>query len=326
MQNSPLLELRNISQHYQVESNLLARAVTALRWKSAPFLTALDQVNLSIYQGEVLALVGESGSGKSTLGKIAAGMQKPTKGERYWHGDRLPNEVHKLALQMVFQDAHAALNPRQTVFEAIGEAPLFHGLVGAKDLASYVEHELNMVGLDSSVMQRFPHQLSGGQRARVGIARALAVKPEFLVCDEATAALDVSVQAQILKLFMQLRSELKLTYLFISHNLGVVEHFSDRTAVMYQGRLVEIAPTKAIFKKALHPYTQALLASTPRIHGGKIAFSAPSGEIASTLMAPTGCHFHPRCPRATQQCREQAPVLSEAAPQHSVACHYPEVY
>jgi peptide/nickel transport system ATP-binding protein len=325
MTDHVLLELRAIGQHYRPAASAFERAKAALlRTPLAP-LKALDQVSLSILQGEVLALVGESGSGKSTLGRIAVGMQTPSAGSRYWHGRQLPDGARELALQMVFQDAHAALNPRQTVFEAIGEAPLFHAMVGPAELAPYIAQRLAAVGLDPALMQRLPHQLSGGQRARVGIARALAVQPEFVVCDEAVAALDVSVQAQVLKLFMRLREELGLTYLFISHDLRVVEHFSDRTAVMYLGRIVELAPTGALFGQALHPYTQALLAATPRIGAGKIAFAPPQGEIASPLAAPSGCHFHPRCPRASALCREQAPLLAEAAPRHRVACHYPGV-
>ncbi|MBY0556750.1 MAG: ABC transporter ATP-binding protein [Burkholderiaceae bacterium] len=324
MTDRVLLELREISLHYPADSTIMARAVAALRRARLPQLRALDQVSLSLLQGEVLALVGESGSGKSTLGRIAVGMQAASAGSRYWRGQRMPDGARELALQMVFQDAHAALNPRQTVLEAIGEAPRCHGMVGAAEQVAYVAHGMAKVGLDPALMRRLPHQLSGGQRARVGIARALAVRPEFLVCDEAIASLDVSVQAQVLKLFMQLRQELGLTYLFISHNLGVVEHFSDRTAVLYLGRIVELAPTRTLFAQALHPYTQALLAATPRLHAGKIEFSPPAGEIASPLAAPSGCHFHPRCPRATARCREQAPALHEAAPQQHVACHYPD--
>jgi peptide/nickel transport system ATP-binding protein len=227
----------------------------------------------------------------------------------------------QLQVQMIFQDPYASLNPRYRVEDIIGEAPVVHGLVNGKDKADYVASLMQKVGLDAALSKRFPHQFSGGQRARIGIARALAVKPEFLVCDEAVAALDVSIQAQVLNLFIELRKEFNLTYLFISHDLGVVKHLSDRVVIMYLGRVVEIGTTDALFADANHPYTQALLAEVPRLDVRKKDFVAITGEIPSPLNPPTGCHFHPRCPHAMARCKIEQPALREIAPLRFSACH-----
>jgi peptide/nickel transport system ATP-binding protein len=288
---------------------------------------AVDHVDLDIATGEVVGLVGESGCGKSTLGRLAVGLHKPTTGTRLWKGvdlDRLPPERRRekqLAIQMIFQDPYASLNPRMRVQDIVGEAPVVHGMVDAAAQRDYVADMLTRVGLDPSVIRRFPHQFSGGQRARIGIARALAVKPEFLVCDESVAALDVSIQAQVLNLFIRLREQLNLTYLFISHDLGVVKHVSDRVVIMYLGRVVESAPTEAIFASPNHPYTQALLAEAPKLEVRKKTYVAISGEIPSPLHPPTGCHFHPRCPHAMPRCKTEQPVLKEIAPLRFSACH-----
>jgi peptide/nickel transport system ATP-binding protein len=215
----------------------------------------------------------------------------------------------------------ASLNPRMRVQDIVGEAPVVHGIVTRAELAGYVDALLARVGLDAAYKRRYPHQFSGGQRARIGIARALAVKPDFLVCDESVASLDVSIKAQVLNLFMQLRADLGLTYLFISHDLGVVEHISDRTVIMYLGRIVEIAPTDELFRAPNHPYTQALLANVPRLEARKHRFEAVKGEIPSPLDPPPGCHFHPRCPFAFERCRVERPVLKEIAPGRMSACH-----
>jgi peptide/nickel transport system ATP-binding protein len=207
------------------------------------------------------------------------------------------------------------------VQDIVGEAPVVHGVIGTDAQRDYVAALLERVGLDASLMRRFPHQFSGGQRARIGIARALAVKPEFLVCDEAVAALDVSIQAQVLNLFIRLREELGLTYLFISHDLGVVQHLSDRVVIMYLGRVVETAPTEALYAAPNHPYTQALLAEVPRIDARHRRFAAIRGEIPSPLAPPPGCHFHPRCPHAMPRCKIDRPVLREIAPGRFSACH-----
>jgi peptide/nickel transport system ATP-binding protein len=288
---------------------------------------AVDQVDLRIAKGEVVGLVGESGCGKSTLGRMVAGIMPPTEGEVRWHGQDLTSLPPEAALramlrvQMIFQDPYASLNPRLRVADIVGEAPLVHGLTDRAGFDAYVDAQLRRAGLDPAYKRRYPHQFSGGQRQRIGIARALAVQPEFLVCDEAVAALDVSIQAQILNLFMDLRAELNLTYLFISHDLGVVEHLSDRVVIMYLGRVVEEASAGDIFDHPAHPYTQALLAEVPRIEARKRRFTAIKGEIPSPLNPPAGCHFHPRCPHALPRCREVAPQLREIAAGHRSACH-----
>ncbi len=288
---------------------------------------AVDGVDLAIAQGEVVGLVGESGCGKSTLGRLAAGLHAPSAGERRWRGRRVadlpPEESRRvqLAIQMIFQDPYASLNPRMRVEDIVGEAPVVHGLVPKHARRGYVAECLQRVGFDPALMRRFPHQFSGGQRARIGIARALAVEPEFLVCDEAVAALDVSIQAQVLNLFISLRESLGLTYLFISHDLGVVRHLSDRVAIMYLGRLVETAPTAEIYARPNHPYTQALLAEVPRLEVRRKRFAAVRGEIPSPLAPPPGCHFHPRCPHAMPRCKIERPLLREIAPGRLSACH-----
>jgi peptide/nickel transport system ATP-binding protein len=234
-----------------------------------------------------------------------------------------PAEGRQVALkvQMIFQDPLASLNPRMRVRDIIGEAPRVHGLVGASEVEGYVDDILLRVGLDPSYKRRYPHQFSGGQRQRIGVARALAVQPEFIVCDEAVAALDVSIQAQVLNLFMKLREELELTYLFISHDIGVVEHLADRVAIMYLGRIVEMAPTEELFARPNHPYTQALLREVPRLDTRQHAYEPIKGEIPSPLDPPSGCHFHPRCPHAFKPCQEEQPKLIEIAPQWLSACY-----
>jgi peptide/nickel transport system ATP-binding protein len=261
--------------------------------------------------------VGESGCGKSTLGRMVAGILPPSAGTLRYRGE----ERIGLQVQMIFQDPFASLNPRMRVEDIVGEAPLVHGIVSKQGLDDYLDGLFARCGLDPSYKRRFPHQFSGGQRSRIGIARALAVKPEFLVCDEAVASLDVSIQAQILNLFMKLREELALTYLFISHDLGVVEHLSDRVVIMYLGRVIESASTQEIFERANHPYTQALLKQVPRLDTRKTQFKPIVGEIPSPLSPPTGCHFHPRCPHAMPRCKDEAPPLKEVGSGHLSACH-----
>jgi peptide/nickel transport system ATP-binding protein len=280
-----------------------------------------------VQAGEVVGLVGESGCGKSTLGRLAVGLLEPSAGMRLWHGEeiaQLPASMQRdiqLKIQMIFQHPYASLNPRMRVADIVGEAPLVHGLIEAREQREYVAELLLRVGLDASLVRRFPHQFSGGQRARIGIARALAVKPEFLVCDEAVAALDVSIQAQVLNLFIELREEFNLTYLFISHDLGVVRHLSDRVVVMYLGRIVESGPTKELYDRPNHPYTQALIDEVPRVDARHRSYVPIRGEIPSPLDPPKGCHFHPRCPHAFARCREEVPRLREIAPQRLSACH-----
>ncbi|MDI3307411.1 MAG: ABC transporter ATP-binding protein [Acetobacteraceae bacterium] len=325
---TPIIELRGVSKRFSRKLDFAARLVKRLGVPvREDVVHAVDGVDLSIRKGEVVGLVGESGCGKSTLGRMVAGIMPPTSGSILWRGKDLRSlsgaeaREAKLRTQMIFQDPYASLNPRLRVTEIVGEAPLVHGLVRRGDLGPYVEEQLRRAGLDPSLRRRYPHQFSGGQRQRIGIARALAVKPDFLVCDEAVAALDVSIQAQILNLFMALRRELDLTYLFISHDLGVVEHLSDRVVIMYLGRVVEEAPAEEVFKHPNHPYTKALLAEVPRIEARKRAFAGVQGEIPSPLNPPSGCHFHPRCPFAMDRCKVERPALREIAPGHRSACH-----
>lgn len=311
-----LLELRAVSKRFAKRLDAVERLARLLGAKVAEHTVhAVDRVDLVVRQGEVVGLVGESGCGKSTLGRLACGLHASSEGEVRFRGQPLVQKVgRRPAIQMIFQDPFSSLNPRLRVAQIVGEAPRVHGLVSGAEIDDYVAQLLQRVGLDPSYRRRYPHQFSGGQRARLGIARALAVKPEMLVCDEAVAALDVSIQAQVLNLFMDLREQLGLTYLFISHDLGVVRHLADRVVVMYLGRVVEAAPTAQLFAAPNHPYTQALLEEAPRLDRRRRAFVPITGEIPSPLHPPSGCHFHPRCPHAQPRCAQQAPPLVEIAP------------
>jgi peptide/nickel transport system ATP-binding protein len=324
----PLLDLKEVSKRFVTPLDLAARIASyAGAGVRETVVHALDDVSLTIAKGEVVGLAGESGCGKSTLGRIAAGTLAPSSGTRLWRGADIAalapqaRRDIELKIQMVFQDSYASLNPRMRVSDIIGEAPRVHGIVAADVGDDYVDQLMQKVGLDPAFRRRFPHQFSGGQRARIGIARALAVKPELLVCDEAVAALDVSIQAQVLNLFMQLRADFNLTYLFISHDLGVVEHLSDRVVIMYLGRVVETAPALELFRHANHPYTQALLAEVPTLDKRHRDFAPIKGEIPSPIDPPPGCHFHPRCPHAMERCRAEQPLLREVTPEHWSACH-----
>jgi peptide/nickel transport system ATP-binding protein len=329
---APIIALEGVSRRFgpthDAAARLARRATRAFGGTLRnEVVHAVDKVDFAIRPGEVVGLVGESGCGKSTIGRMVAGILPPSEGRVLYRGEEVANlpkdraQRAKLKVQMIFQDPYASLNPRMRVAEIVGEAPRVHGLVDRAGFDDYVDAQLRRAGLDPSFKRRYPHQFSGGQPQRNGIARALAVQPEFLVCDEAVAALDVSIQAQILNLFMDLRAELDLTYLFISHDLGVVEHLSDRVLIMYLGRIVEAAPAEAVFARPNHPYTQALLAEVPRIEARKRRFTAIKGELPSPMAPPTGCHFHPRCPHAMPRCADQAPVLREVAPGHHSACH-----
>ena len=328
MNGAPMLELRDITRRFEKKLDFAGRIAQRL---GAPvreeIVHAVDRVNLTVRKGEVVGLVGESGCGKSTLGRMVAGILPPTEGTILRDGSDIKAltgaeaRQMKLRTQMIFQDPYASLNPRMRVQDIVGEAPRVHGLLDGAAFDDYVDEQMRRAGLDPGFKRRYPHQFSGGQRQRIGIARALAVKPDFIVCDEAVAALDVSIQAQILNLFMRLRKELDLTYLFISHDLGVVEHLSDRVVIMYLGRVVEEADTETVFRRPNHPYTRSLLDSVPRIENRKRAFSVVKGEIPSPLNPPPGCHFHPRCPLAMERCRVEVPKLREIAPGQRSACH-----
>jgi peptide/nickel transport system ATP-binding protein len=325
---TPIVEVRDLTKYFVKKLDLAGRIAASLGSDlQDETVKAVDGVDLAIMPGEVVGLVGESGCGKSTLGRVIAGLLDPTRGQVLYRGrDRnaLTGEDAqraRLAIQMIFQDPYASLNPRLRVEQIIGEAPVVHGLVERDRREAYVAETLTNVGLDPDFSRRYPHQFSGGQRSRIGIARALAVDPEFLVCDEAVAALDVSIQAQVINLFMDLRERLDLTYLFISHDLGVVQHISDRIVIMYLGRIVESGPTDAFFAEPNHPYARALLEEIPRLDQRKRDFQPIKGEIPSPLDPPPGCHFHPRCPFATERCRTEAPQLKEIAPGRLSACH-----
>jgi peptide/nickel transport system ATP-binding protein len=280
-----------------------------------------------VQPGEVIGIVGESGCGKSTLGRVIADISPASSGEVSYQGKRLQDmtsaerRAYALGVQMIFQNPMASLNPRMRVLDIIGEAPVVHGIVSAAGKADYVAGLMRQVGLDPDYGQRYPHQFSGGQRQRIGIARALALKPQLIVCDEAVAALDVSIQAQVLNLFLELRREFDLTYLFISHNLGVVGHISDRVVIMYLGRVVEVAPTDIVFERPNHPYTQALLSELPSLEAQRRAYQPIKGELPSPLRPPGGCSFHPRCPHAMPRCSTDVPVLKTLETGHTSACH-----
>jgi oligopeptide/dipeptide ABC transporter ATP-binding protein len=327
-----LLTLDAVSKRFARSPNLGERIAAALgAGDGAQIVHAVDRVSLTIAPRETLALVGESGCGKSTLGRIAAGIHAPSAGEAWLAGQkvmtdgRIPRKA-TTKVQMVFQDPFASLNPRMTIAEILAEGPLAHGLTTRAGAAGYVAGWLGRVGLDPAFATRYPHQFSGGQRQRVAIARALAMQPDLLICDEPVASLDVSIQAQVLNLLVELRRALGLTCLFISHDLGVVRHVSDRVAIMYLGRVVELGPTRRIFDAPQHPYTRALLRSVPRLRraGADAAeFQPIAGEIPSPLAPPAGCHFHPRCPLAEPCCRAAAPELRRGAGGDAtrVACH-----
>lgn len=330
---TPLLEVRDLVKTFgwEPEPGPVRAALRKVGLSQAPqFTYAVDHVSFSVMPGEVVGLVGESGCGKSTVGRLACGFLSPTSGEVRVHGK--PRQTltgrdaiqAQLAVQMVFQDPFSSLNPRLRIDQSLSEAAILHGMTTADQADAYVCELLTSVGLDTAMRHRYPHQFSGGQRQRVGIARALAVKPDMLVCDEAVAALDVSIQAQILNLFMELRDRLGLSYLFISHDLGVIEHICDRVVVMYLGRIVESAPVDTLFARPNHPYTKALLAHVPRITQRNVSFASVKGEIPSPMAPPSGCHFHPRCPHAVSRCAREVPALREVEPGHYSACHLNE--
>ena len=327
-QRAPLVGLQNITKRFVKSLDLTTKVVN---WLGGQYreevVHAVDDVSFTIGEGEVVGLVGESGCGKSTIGRMVAGILEPTKGSIQYRGEdllSLPKAKRRsvsLKSQMIFQDPFASLNPRMRVKDIIGEAPVAHKIVSSAELDDYLDEIMSLCGLEPGFKRRYAHQFSGGQRQRIGIARALAVKPDFLICDEAVAALDVSIQAQILNLFMKLREELGLTYLLISHDLGVVEHLSDRVIIMYLGRLVEVASAEDLFRDPNHPYTKALLEEVPRIESRRRTFAPVKGEIPSPIDPPSGCYFHPRCSHATERCKAESPVLKEIAPGRHSACH-----
>jgi len=323
----PILKVQNLSKDFIKSLDLVAKGLNRIGQNyKEEVVHAVDDVNFSIFKGEIVGVVGESGCGKSTLGRMVAGILRPSTGSVEFDSSQANNKEIPSALrtQMIFQDPFSSLNPRKRVVDIITEAPIYHKLITPSEKRSFATEMLQRVGLDPDTLERYPHQFSGGQRQRVGIARALAVSPEFLVCDESIAALDVSIQAQIINLFVDLKDRFDLTYLFISHDIGVIEHISDRVIVMYLGRIVETAPIEAFIEQPNHPYTKALLAGVPRLEVGKRQYEPISGEIPSPLSPPPGCHFHPRCKFATARCKAEKPALREIAPAHFSACHLNE--
>jgi peptide/nickel transport system ATP-binding protein/oligopeptide transport system ATP-binding protein len=320
--HAPLLSVRGLYREF-------ATARRGLRGRRGA-VRAVDGVSFDILPGETLGLVGESGCGKSTTGRLVLRILEPTAGTVAFDGRDLlalsPRDLRAVRrdMQIVFQDPQSALNPRMTVGEQIVEPLVIHGIGDALSREERLRALLGLVGLAEHHASRFPHEFSGGQKQRVCIARALALNPRFIVCDEAASALDVSIQAQILNLLQDLKRQLGLTYLFISHDLGVIRHISDRVAVMYLGQIVEIGPKAAIFDAPLHPYTMALLASVPSSRDGKQHFATIHGDVPNPADPPPGCRFHTRCPFVQAICRTTAPALRSLGASHDVACHFAE--
>jgi peptide/nickel transport system ATP-binding protein len=314
---------KRFAPHLTLGDRIAARLGGAVETRA---VQAVSDVSLTIRRGETLGLVGESGCGKSTLGRVIAGILPPSEGAVTLEGRPVMARGRKSTtrVQTVFQDPFASLDPRMRVGETIAEGPLAHGLVARDDAMGFARRWLDAVGLHPDYVGRYPHQFSGGQRQRVAIARALAMKPDLVVCDEPVASLDVSIQAQIINLFLRLRREFDLTMLFISHDLGLVRHLCERVAVMYLGRVVEIGPTGEVYRDPRHPYTRALIEAVPKLEGGAAQFRPVAGEIPSPLDPPRACAFHPRCPLAIERCRLERPPLRDIGPGRRAACHRAE--
>ncbi len=322
MTDEPLLEVADLKKYFPVNAGVFGRHVADVK--------AVDGVSFSVRKGETLGLVGESGSGKTTIGRMVLKLLPATSGTIRFEGrdisDISARQTRELRrrMQIIFQDPYGSLNPRMTIGEIVSEPLAIHGIARGKARMERTVELLRLVGLQSSHLNRYPNEFSGGQRQRVGIARALAVEPQFIVCDEPVSALDVSIQAQVLNLLEDLRERLGLTYLFISHDLSVVRHISTRVAVLYLGKIFEIAERSALYEHPLHPYTQALLAAIPvpdpALQGTQKRVLL-SGDVPTAIAPPSGCRFHPRCPFAFDRCSVDEPAMREVAVGHSVACH-----
>ncbi|TBL73315.1 ABC transporter ATP-binding protein [Paenibacillus thalictri] len=317
---NPLVEISHLKQYFPIKGGIFGQTIN--------YVKAVDDISFTIYEGETLSIVGESGCGKSTTGRAILRLDEPTAGEIHFRQKDVlalgRSELRKLRkeMQVIFQDPFASLNPRQTVRQILGEALAVQNVIPRDKRPERIKELLAGVGLRPDHIDRYPHEFSGGQRQRIGIARALAVEPKLIVCDEAVSALDVSIQAQVLNLLKHLQSEYKLTYLFISHDLGVVRHISDRVAVMYLGKIVEIAEKTKLFENPQHPYTKALLSSIPAPGGAvKKERILLTGDVPSPINPPQGCRFHTRCPQAAERCKHQEPALRRLGEDHQAACH-----
>lgn len=316
-----LLEVRNLKKYFPIKGGFLRRTVAEVR--------AVDDVSFTIKRGETLGLVGESGCGKTTTGRTILRLERATAGEVVFEGQDVMRSSGRTLkalrrdMQIIFQDPYASLDPRITIGESVAEGLVIHGIGTPAERRERVREVLAKVGLSASHMTRFPHEFSGGQRQRIGIARALIMEPKLIVCDEPVSALDVSIQSQVLNLLRSLQREFGLTYLFIAHNLAVVEHISDRVGVMYLGKMVELATSEELFREPLHPYTKALISAIPNPNPfAKRERIVLQGDVPSPINPPSGCRFHPRCWIARSICKEQEPVFEEKRKGHWVACHF----
>lgn len=326
MAKKELLKVEGLKQYFPIKGGILGRTVNHVK--------AVDDISFTVYEGETVSIVGESGCGKSTTGRAILRLEEPTEGKVTFNDIELTSiskkemRKHRKDLQIIFQDPYASINPRQTVSDILNEAMTIQNSVPAKQRRERIIELLETVGLNEYQADRYPHEFSGGQRQRIGIARALSVNPKLIICDEAVSALDVSIQAQVLNLLEELQEEFNLTYLFISHDLGVVRHISDRVIVMYLGKIVEVGDKQSIFESAKHPYTKALLSAIPVPDPTQVKTHIPlTGDVPSPIDPPTGCRFHTRCPFAQEKCKVEEPLLTghnEMIDGHEAACHFVE--